>query len=110
MGTRPPLPSRRTLMRPALCLGLLLLAGTGRADTAKLVSETWEAAYYEGARAGHVHTAVHEVGKGATKRFRTTRNLHLKVKRYEAVVALRVEVGDEETADGKAVAFHFTQF
>jgi hypothetical protein len=98
-------------MRPALCLGLVcLLAGPGRADTPKLVLETWEAAYYEGARAGHVHTTVHEVGTGAAKRFRTTRNLHLKVKRYQAVIPLRVEVGDEETAAGKAVAFWFTQF
>jgi hypothetical protein len=98
-------------MRPALCLGLALLCGPGRADTpGKLVLETWDAAYVEGARAGHVHTTVHEVGKGAGKRFRTTRNLHLKIKRYQSVVPLRLEVTSDENADGKAFAFSFTQF
>src|SRR5262245_5390372 len=100
-------------MRLVFCLGLvLLLGGPGRADPApgKLVAETWEAAYFEGARAGYAHTIVREVGKGDAKLLRTTRNLYLKVKRYDSVVSIRLEGTTDEKPDGKAVAFSFTQF
>jgi hypothetical protein len=83
-------------------------AGQASAPAGPLVSETWHVAYFEGARAGHLHTTVREVG-GRDKRFLTTRALHLTIKRYKEVVPIRVETTSEEKPDGRAVAVSFTQ-
>jgi hypothetical protein len=101
------------MARFSLCLGVLLLAfPSAHAQSAKpvLSEETWHAAYFEGVRAGYVHTTVHKVVRDEQKLLRTTRNLHLSVKRYNKVVPLRVEMTSEEKADGKVVSLSFTQF
>ena len=74
------------MSRPSLCCALLLLAAApARAQSTKLVEETWHAAYFEGARAGHVHTTVEQLGSGDDRLLRTTRAMHLSVRRYGKV-------------------------
>src|SRR5262245_14894776 len=104
---------RGPAMRLVFSLGFaLLLSGAGRADPApgKLVAETWEAAYFEGARAGHAHTTVREVGTGAAKVLRTTRNLYLQRRRYRRVVSFGPDAPGAGCPGRKAVAVSFSQF
>jgi transglutaminase-like putative cysteine protease len=94
-----------------LLVGLALpLAVRAQAPGPKLVLETYQAAYLEGIKAGYVHTTVHEVERDGKKLYRTTRDLRLSIRRYHSVVPVRMELGSDETADGKAVALSFTQF
>jgi hypothetical protein len=102
--------------RYAICCALAFLTAApasahGQADAParKLVLETWQAAYFEGARAGHVHTTVHELRRDGARRFLTTRTLRLSIKRYKEVVPVHLEMTTEEKPDGKAVAVSFTQ-
>lgn len=91
---------------------LLLLAPAHlRAEPApKLVLDTWDAAYLEGAKTGHAHVTVHEVERDGKKVLKTSLHLNLTVKRYKSVVTLRSQVGTEETADGKVLGVSFTQY
>jgi transglutaminase-like putative cysteine protease len=74
------------------------------------LAETWHAAYFEGVKAGYVHTAVYSLKRDGAKLLRTVRNMHLRIKRYDSVVPFRVEVTSEEkAADGTVVALSMTQ-
>jgi hypothetical protein len=106
-------------MRPFLRCAILFLAvarlwacpGQARAEAPpKLVKETWDTAYVEGARCGYFHTAVHEVERDGKKCYRTSQEMSLLVKRYQEVVRLRIESSVDETAEGKVVALTLTQF
>ncbi len=98
------------MRRYALPLLLVLFASApARAQAPKVVHETWHAAYFEGVRAGHVHTRVEQFAHDGATFYRATRALHLTLRRYNSVVALRIEVGSEEGADGKATAVSLTQ-
>src|SRR5579871_2679519 len=67
----------------------------------KLVRETWDAAFINGEKAGQIHTTVVESKRGEQTVLRLSRELHLTVKRFGDVAETRVEIGDEETPDGK---------
>jgi hypothetical protein len=102
-------------MRKSLCCGgvvLLCLVAPLRAapPAPKLVQETWDAAYIEGAKCGYVHTTIHELNRDGQKLLRVTKSMHLQIKRYKNVVALRMDVGDDETPDGKVVGVSLTQY
>jgi hypothetical protein len=99
-------------MRRYLWCGLLFLAvAPAQAEAPpKLVKETWDAAYVEGARCGHFRSAVHEVERDGKKVYRTTQEMNLLVKRYKEVVRLRIESSVDETAEGKVVGLTLTQF
>jgi transglutaminase-like putative cysteine protease len=94
--------------------GLVLLVWFGAARAAepalKLVKEQWDAAYLEGGRAGYFRTSVHEVERQGQKLLRTTVELNLTVKRFNALANLRMESGTEETADGKVKGVFMRQF
>jgi hypothetical protein len=98
----------------ASIFGLLLLAGPawgGGQPQGKLVLDLWDAAYLQGAKAGHVHTTVRELERDdGRKVLRTTVELHLTVKRFNDVVQLRMENGTEETAAGKVVGVFMRQY
>jgi hypothetical protein len=81
-----------------------------QAPAPKLIKETWDAAYLEGARAGYFHARVEEVERDGKKLIRTSLAMNLKLKRYKEVVALRMETGCDETAEGKVVGVSMTQF
>ncbi len=84
-------------------LGFLLLAGAARADVApgKVVEDVWEVAHLDGARVGTFRTTVREVERAGVKLLRTTQQMELTLKRYNALVRIRFETGSDETPDGK---------
>ena len=76
----------------------------------KPVQETWDAVYVEGGKTGYFHTTVRDIERDGTKLLDCTQAMQLGVKREGNVVTVRVETGDEETADGKVVGESLTQF
>lgn len=96
----------------ALSVGLLIIAGPLAAaePTGKVVLETWDAAYLEDAKAGYVHTIVHQFDQDGQKRFRTSTELNLTVKRFNDDISLRMETGCEEDEKGKVTAVSMKQF
>ncbi|HVS34251.1 MAG TPA: transglutaminase family protein [Gemmataceae bacterium] len=104
--------------RIAWCVAYLtIVTATARADAPKpadsanpVVEETWESVQIDGARVGAVHTIVQTVDADSAKRLRTTIALDLTFKRHNATVQLRMERGDEETADGVVTAVFMRQY
>jgi hypothetical protein len=93
--------------------GLALLAAApvrAEAPAPKVVLEVWEAAYLDGAKMGHQHTVVQQAERDGRKVFRTTKTMHLTLKRYNSVVNQRLVAGTEEGADGKVQALSLTMF
>ena len=76
----------------------------------KPTQETWDAVYIEGGKAGYFHTTCREIERDGKKLLSCTQAMQLGVKREGNVVTVRVETGDEETADGKVVGVSLTQF
>jgi hypothetical protein len=104
------------MRRPLLSLlaaGLAALAvPAARADDAeagRLVSETWEAAYLGGVKAGHARFSIRHLERGGKKVVRATRELTLTVKRFQDTSRLEVETGDEETPEGKVTGVFMKQ-
>lgn len=101
-------------MRPyhAWCLIFFLLLGPARAaePAGRTVLDIWNAAYLEGARGGYVHTTVHEVERDGQKLYRAVTRLNLTIKRNGATIQLRMDTGDEETAEGKVTGVWMRQY
>jgi hypothetical protein len=92
-------------------LVLALTTAPARADAPpKVVKETWDAAYLEGAKTGTLHTVTLEQERDGQKLYRVTMTMDLRIRRYNAVVPFRVETGDIESADGKVRSMWLTQF
>ncbi len=96
---------------------LILGAATAGADAPKpgdaankVVEETWETVQLDGARVGSVHTVVQAVDGDSGQRLHTTVTLDLSFKRHNATMQLRMDHGDEETADGAVVAVFMRQY
>ena len=77
---------------------------------AKVVLDVWDAAYLDGAKMGYQRLTVEQTERDGQKVFRTTKLMHLTLKRYEGVVTQRLAMTTEETADGKVVGVSMTQF
>jgi hypothetical protein len=100
---------RRFLSGSVLALvAVLPLRAEGPAG--KVVAETWEAAYLDGARMGHQHTVIRQLEVGGRKVYRTTKTMTLTLRRYNSVVTQRIAASTDETADGKVVGLALTQF
>src|SRR5437899_2114806 len=103
------------MTRTHLALILLFLAAPARADKPELkpaprpLLETWQAAYFEGLKVGHVHTLARRVGDGEDARIHTTRTMHLLIKRYGSVLPIRIEQSSVETSDGKVLTLGLSQ-
>src|SRR5262245_464531 len=67
----------------------------------KIVLEKWEAAYLQSGKAGYARTYVEEFDQAGGKLYRTTLSLRLKVKRFNDIIDLGMDVGTTETAEGK---------
>src|SRR5438067_1754256 len=100
--------SRGVAMKQHLPWSLLVLvfAGSAQAREAppaqpagKLIKETWDAAYLEGARTGYFHTTVREIERDGQKLYVSTLEMSLTIKRFNDVVKLRMQSGTEENAD-----------
>jgi hypothetical protein len=77
----------------------------------RVVRDTWDAAYLEGVKMGSYHTVVEELPQPTgKKRLRSTLTMDLKIKRYDAVVPLKMEMGCEETPEGKVTGLSMKQF
>ena len=92
----------------AVSLLLLLLAAPAQADksvaaapAAKVLLETWQAAYFEGLKVGYLHMISTQTGEGKEARIRTTVQMYLVIKRYGSVLPIRIEQTADETLDGK---------
>src|SRR5437879_3635058 len=95
----------------ALLMGLLPLPAARPAEPAgKLVEETWDAAYLDNAKCGFVHNTVREIDRDGAKILRSTTELDLTVKRFQSTTRLRMETGNDETADGKVTGIAMRQF
>jgi hypothetical protein len=95
------------------CAALFLFVTTAPAraeQPPKVVTETWDAAYLEGAKCGSFHTVILGLERDGRKLFRTTQTMNFRIRRYNAVVPMRMEISDEETPDGKVVSMSMTQF
>ncbi len=78
-------------------------------EPGKLIQDIWDAVYLEGGKAGFVHTSVRLVEKDGKKVYRTTQELDMTVKRYNALARLRMESGTEETPEGKVTGVFMRQ-
>lgn len=78
-------------------------------DAGTTLLETWQAAYFEGLKVGHMHTVSRQVGDGAAARIATTRLLNLTIKRYGSVMPIQIEQSCEETPEGKVLAMKVVQ-
>jgi transglutaminase-like putative cysteine protease len=96
----------------AWCVVLVVTAAPARAQAPppKVVKETWDAVYLEGAKCGSFHTVTADVRRDGARLFRSTMTMNLRVRRYNAVLPMRLEIGDEETPDGKVRSMWMTQF
>ncbi len=93
--------------------GVLFVAFALRADPTpapKLVKETWDAVYIEGAKAGYFQTTTREIERDGQKFLACNQAMRIGVKREGQVVTLRIDNGDEETPDGKVVGVSMTQY
>src|SRR5262245_19527387 len=93
------------------CALLLLVVAPARAEAPpQTVKDVWDMVTVHGTRCGYFHTTVQEMERDGKKLYRTTLEMNLLVKRYNAVIPLRIEMSTDETADGKVVALSLTQF
>jgi len=76
----------------------------------KVVRDSWDAAYLEGAKVGWFHTRITETEKDGKKVIGTSASMELSIRRYNSVVKLRMDQESEETADGKVVSLGLTQY
>lgn len=98
----------RALWAGWLVLALATFSAAGE-PAGKLIRESWDAAFLDGEKSGHIRTTVVEFkGKDQTV-LRFTRELRLSVKRFEQIAKIQVDVGNDETPDGKLLGFFMTQ-
>lgn len=75
----------------------------------KVLLESWQAAYFEGLKVGHLHSLSRQVGEGEDARIHTARELNLVIKRYGSVMPIHVEQSCEETPTGRIVGMKVVQ-
>jgi hypothetical protein len=94
------------------CLALLAVVPlAGAAEPAgRIVHETWDAAYLDGAKAGFFHTLVRETDQGGKKLLTTTLEMDLTVRRFNQTANMRLEIGNVETPEGKVLGAMMRQF
>jgi len=94
------------------CLALLLLAGPvrGAEPAARVVHETWDAAYLDGHKAGFFHILVRELDKDGKKLLHTNMEMDLTVRRFNDTANMRLETGTVETPEGKVTGVSMKQF
>jgi transglutaminase-like putative cysteine protease len=109
------------MFRLSLCLVVLLYVPPGQLlrgaqDTPakkaepKTLLESWQAAYFEGLKVGHVHTLARETMQDGKKIIRTVMEMRFVIKRYGEVIPVRLEQVSFETEKGKVLALRVTQY
>ena len=92
------------------CLVTLWVVVPAIAQDEKVVRETWDAAYFNGAKAGYYHTVVREAQQAGAKVLVTSFDMDVKVRRYDKVVPLRMGTSTTETPEGKVLGLGMTHF
>lgn len=79
-------------------------------QSGKVVQDTWEAAYYlDGSRAGNIHTEVRETETPEGPVYHHHVVMNLLVRRYGAVVPMKMEQSTVESAEGKVLGLGMVQ-
>ncbi|MCS6852199.1 MAG: transglutaminase-like domain-containing protein [Gemmataceae bacterium] len=96
---------------------LLLVAPAPAAEpvVGNVVADLWDAAYLENAnqgldKAGYFHTVVHEIRQDGRTLYRTVLEMSLTLRRFNDTVTMRMETGNDETAEGKVVSVFMRQY
>jgi hypothetical protein len=90
--------------------GKVPFSGALGTQIGKLIQDTWEAAYYlDGSRAGNIHTEVREVASPQGREFHHHVVMNLLVRRYGAVVPMKMEQSTVESSEGKVLALGMVQ-
>lgn len=99
---------RRSIRASAFLVGV---AGALLTCTHGLRAEDiWFTAHLQGQRAGFLHTVLQQVTRDGKQLTRASTELSLTVKRFNDLIEMRMETGDEEAADGKVVAVFMRQY
>lgn len=94
----------------ALLVSLVWLSqGFAGGTPGKVVLETWDAAYLGGGKAGYVQTVVEETKQGGETVYRAAIKYRLQVKRFNESIELSMDVGTEETKEGKVLGVFMIQ-
>lgn len=95
----------------ALSLTALSCFTATQVDTSEetTVYESWQAAYLQGLKIGHSHTRTVETTSGKNKALKTVRTVKLTVKRYGAVMPIKIEQTCVETPDGQVLSMELHQ-
>jgi transglutaminase-like putative cysteine protease len=94
------------------CLGLVIgLTPIRAAETeGKVVQDVWNAAHLGGSKAGFVHSQVVEIERNGKKLLRSTLQMELSATRFGSPIKLRMEIGNDETPDGKVTGIVIRHF
>jgi hypothetical protein len=76
----------------------------------KVILDLWDAVYLDGAKMGHQHITVEQIERDGQKLFRTTKLMHLTLKRYDGVITQRMAMTTDETPEGKVVGVSMTHY
>lgn len=101
---------RRNIPALLVLASLTVSLQGGEGPSARVILETWDAAYLQGHRAGYVRTLVEEIRSGTITLHRATMELRLTVKRFESTIQLGMDTGTIETSGGKVVGTFMKQF
>ena len=91
------------------CVFLFAVASQATEPKGGIVRETWDAAYLDNAKAGYVHTSTRAVDSDGQQILRTTMVLDLTVKRFNDLIHLHMESGDDETEKGQVTGIFMKQ-
>ncbi|MSR31725.1 MAG: transglutaminase domain-containing protein [Gemmataceae bacterium] len=99
----------RKLFFTLFCALMVITSLSAQAPVGKVIQDSWDAAYLEGARCGHFHTQVREFTRDGKTFFSSTVEMHLSLRRYKSVVTMRMDSVTVENAEGKIDSFRVIQ-
>jgi hypothetical protein len=74
-------------------------------ELGKIIKEIWEAAFLDGAQAGHVHGIIRELTVGDQTHILAATDLELSFLRFNQQLTLKYGFSNVETTEGKVLAF-----
>src|SRR5262249_22812353 len=101
---------RRLTLWTVLALLVFVARAAAEDPAERIVRETWDAAYVGGGKLGFFHTTVREVERDGQKILRATMELDLSIPRGNVTARLRMQTGNDETAEGKVLGVAMRQF
>jgi transglutaminase-like putative cysteine protease len=101
----------RRCFLPLICLCFVFVPQPRAEEPkqAKVLRDTWDAAYAGKAKVGFFHTEVKEIEDDNGKFIRTLVEMNLSIRRDKDTVQLRAVTGSDETPEGKVLATSMIQ-